>query len=166
FYHDLHARFPIDEYDHFILSELMLNINDTDEALRHINVFLHKNHNHVEGLNRRGYIFLKKEELQEAYFDLSHAHRIHPHHAQVNSNLGLYFLKKRQFAEAEEWMNMALKNDASCGLCWFNKGLWNEEKWRWAEALNCFEQAEKYGYQYHGLALKIAEMDNLTNHSK
>ncbi|MFK7932254.1 MAG: hypothetical protein AB8G22_02010 [Saprospiraceae bacterium] len=164
FYHELHARFPIDDRDHFILSELMLNVNDTDEALQHINVFLHKNHNDIEGLNRRGHIFLKKSEFKEAYLDLSHAHRMNPYHAQVNSNLGLYHLKQRELAEAEAFLNIGIKNNPKCGLCWFNKGLWNEEKWRWSEALECFENAKKFGYVFHGLEMKIAEMDNLSNH--
>lgn len=161
FYHDLNDHYKIDEQDHLILSELMLKVNDLDEALNHVNVYLHKNIYDTTALHRRGYIFIKKEEWQEAKFDLENAQRIAPHHPLVNSNLGLLYLKQRDFATAEKYMNFALEVTQEEGLVWFNKGLWFEEKWDWKGALNCYENAKTYGYEYHGLEMKIAEMEGL-----
>lgn len=160
-YHEINKYIKIDADDHFVLCELMLKLNDLDEALNHINVFIHKNHENAYALNYRGYIFIKKEEWQEAKFDLTNAQRINPYHPLVNSNLGLLYLKQRDFSTAEKYLNLALKITQEDGLVWYNKGLWFEEKWDWKGALDCYENAKKYGYEYHGLEMKIAEMEGL-----
>jgi len=162
-YDSFKAIHPYAYLDFYQLGWLNFKLNRWDEA---ISYFDHCNYQeHTDGLVlcHRGYIHLQRGNFKRAEQDLTAAKSYSPDNALVWNNNGLLKIKKGDLAGASSDLNKAIHLAPKSPEVYYHLGIFQEEKRNFKEALANYKLARDLGLDYHGIDLKIADVEGIVD---
>jgi len=161
FYDSFKAIHPYTYLDFYQIGLLNLKLNRWDEALSYFDHCVYEKHTDGMALVNRGYIHLQKGNYQRAQQDLEAAVFYTPDNPEAWSNRGLLHIKQNQLAAALVDLELAAKLAPEHPQVKYHLGLYFEKKRNFKQALQYFKEAKGLGLEYHGIDLKIAEVEQL-----
>ena len=158
-YDSFKAIHPYAYTDFYQLGWLNFKVNRWDEALSY---FDHCNYEqHMDGLvlAHRGYIHLQRGNFERAEQDLVAAISYSPDNPMAWNNNALLKIKKGDFKGANLALKQALHLAPKSPEVYYHLGIFHEEKRAFKEALANYQLAKDLGLDYHGIDLKIADIE-------
>lgn len=160
-YDSFKAIHPYAYLDFYQLGWLNFKLNRWDEALSYFDHCNYQEHTDGLVLCHRGYIHLQRGNFERAEQDLLAAKAYSPDNALVWNNSALLKIKKRDFAGANLDLKQALFLDPKNAEVYYHLGIFCEEKRNFKDALANYKLAKDLGLDYHGIDLKIADVEAL-----
>jgi len=153
---------PVVKYsyvDFYQIGWLNLQLDRWDTALPFFDHCVYEQHNDANALSHRGYINTQKGAYQKAEKDLMAATTYDPTNPSSWSNYGLLKVKMSELEPAEMYLKRAFDLAPENPKVVYHLGLFYEEKRDYKAALAHFNKAKVLGLTYHGIDLKIANME-------
>ncbi len=162
-YDSFKAIHPYAYTDFYQLGWLNYKVNRWDEALSY---FDHCNYeHHMDGLvlAHRGYIHLQRGNIERAEQDLVAAISYSPDNPMAWNNNALLKIKKGDLEGANLALKQALHLAPKSPDVYYHIGIFHEEKRAFKEALANYQLARDLGLDYHGIELKIADIEAIVD---
>ena len=160
-YQSIKAIHPYTYLDFYQIGLLNLQINRLDEALPYFDHCIFEKHDDGLALAKRGYIHLQKGNWQRAQQDLEASISYTPNNPEAWNNRGLFHLKNGNLSASAKDLQIAFQIAPNDPNVLYHLGLYHEADRKLKEALHYFQQAKANGLTYHGIDLKIAEVEAL-----
>ncbi len=161
FYDSFKAIHPYTYLDFHQIGWLNLKLNRWDEALNYFDHCIYKKHMDGMALTNRGYIHLQTGNYQRAQQDLDAAIFYTPDNPEGWANRGLLRIKKNQLEAGLSDLQIAQKLAPEHPQVIYYFGIYFEKKRDFKQALAHYKSAKKMGLEYHGIDLKIAEVEQI-----
>ena len=161
FYDSFKAIHPYTYLDFYQIGWLNLKLNRWDTALEYFDHCIYEKHMDGTALANRGYIHLQTGNYQRAQQDLDAAIFYTPDNPEGWNNRGLLRIKKRQMDTGFSDLQIAQKLAPEHPQVIYHLGLYFEAKRDFKKALEHFKQAKTLELEYHGIDLKIAEVEQI-----
>lgn len=159
FYESIKAIKKYNYVDFYQIGWLNLQLDRWDVALRYFDHCIYEKHDDANALSHRGYIRIQKGAYQKAEQDLLAATTYDPTNPTGWSNFGLLKVKMGQLEEANNYLQRASTLAPEDPKVLYHLGLYYEEQRDYKNALTYFKKAKELGLTYHGIDLKIADME-------
>ena len=135
---------PTDPGSYFIPAEAFMDMKEYDLALAELHklmLFAPDPRIEAEVHNGLGYLYLKKDDLQQAENHLQKALALEPELGVVHYNFGRLALMRGRVAAAERHFKNALEHDPGSGESWVELGFIALNKDKLPRAKRCFNAA-------------------------
>lgn len=159
FYESLKSVQKYSYIDFYQIGWLNLQIDRWDAALPYFDHCVYEKHDDANALSNRGYIRIQKGDYQKAEQDLLAATTYDPTNPAAWSNFGLLKVKNEELEAANTYLQKALLLAPEDPKVVYHWGLYYEAKRDYKNALAYFNKAKELGLTYHGIDLKIANME-------
>lgn len=162
-YEAFKAIHPYTYMDFYQIGWLNFKLNRWDTALSYFDHCNYQKHTDGLVLCHRGYIHLQRGNMQRAQQDILAAKSYSPDNALAWNNSGLLKIKQGDLAGANDDLRKALFLAPKSPDIYYHLGLFYEEKRNFQEALAHYRLAKDLGLEFHGIDLKIAEIEALVD---
>lgn len=158
-YDSMKAIHRFDYLDFYQIGWLNYQLDKWDTALRYFDHCIYEKHDDSNALSYRGYIRMQKGDYQKAQQDLLAATTYNSQNPIAWSNFGLLKIKTGNTATALQDLQFANQLAPDTPSIIYHLGLYYEELRNYEQALAHFKKAKALGLTYHGIDLKIADME-------
>lgn len=117
-YRDYLTQMPNDVYGHRALARLLIQGDQLDEALTHLDQLLALAPNDIEARYQRGYLHYTQGDFEQALTDLRAVTRAWPDRISALHLMAGCLLQAGRHKEAVEVETKAIALDPACGECW------------------------------------------------
>ncbi len=161
FYDSFKAIHPYTYLDFYQIGWLNLKLNRWDAALSYFDHCIYEKHTDGMALANRGYIHLQTGNYERAQQDLDAAIFYTPDNPEGWNNRGLLHIKKGKVEAGFSDLQIASKLAPEHPQVIYHLGLYYEAKRDFKQALDYYKTAKILGLEYHGIDLKIAEVEQV-----